>query len=122
MMVYRIKANYRYLYFKYPPTSTNDFCYDEWQSSVESPFRNSVASFRNWVIEDFVMLEFQNEYTGPRNLDKYDVTIKFSREPHQVYDPENFVHYEREYLSDDETLQNDEVVYIDLVRVASPEN
>ena len=121
-MLYKIKANYRYyLYFKYPPTSMNDFrMIDEWQSSVESPFSNSVASFRKSVWEDFVMLEFQNEYTGPRNPNVYDVTINFSREPHQVYDPDNFAHVEREYLSDDETLQNDEVVYIDINRVASP--
>ena len=119
MMLYRITAIYR-TYYKYPPTSMGDIDHiHRRQTSVESPLSNSVASFRKWVIEDLVFLVLQN-YTGPRNLDKYDVTIKFSREPHQIYDPVNFVHYERGYLSDDETLQNAEVVYIDLVRVASP--
>ena len=87
------------------------------QTSVESPLSNSVASFRKWVIEDLGIKERgSGEYLKPEDLESSYIAIKFSREPHQVYDPDNFVHDNREFLSDDELLQYDEVIYIDYVR------
>ena len=112
-MLYRIKANYR-VYFNYPPTSIYDLGGDEWESSVESPLSNSVASFRKWVIEDLGI----SEETFPRDLEKNGIALNFSRQPHQIYDPDNFVHdNQREFLNDDETLQYDEVIYIDFVHL-----
>ena len=99
MKLHRIAVNYR-LYHKYPPTSMAHFRDFTPQRSVESPLNNSVASFRKSVIEDV-------------KITADDVTIKFSREPHPVYDPNNFVHDDqRQFLSDDDLLQYDEFVYV----------
>ena len=115
-MLYRIKAIYR-MYFNYPPTSMDDIYRGLRQSSVESPLSNSVASFRKWVIEDLdIKKRGSSEYVRPENLERNGIALKFSRQPHQVYDPDNFVHDDqREFLSDDEILQYDEVIYIDCV-------
>ena len=85
-----------------------------WQSSVESPLSNSVASFRKWVIEDLdIKEEGSDEHVRPEDLERNGIALKFSRQPHQVYDPNNFVHdNQREYLSDNEILQYDEMIYI----------
>ena len=97
MMLYRIAVNCR-TFVRYPPTSMGDFYDESPQLPIESPLNNSVASFRKWIIED---------------LRISDATITFSREPHPLYDPNNFVHDDqREFLSDDELLQYDEVVYV----------
>ena len=115
MMLYRITAHYR-LYWRHPPTSMSDFGRNEFQSSVESPLSNTVASFRKWVIEDLDIKRGSDEYISPRDLERYGIALKFSRQPHQIYDPINFVHNDqREYLSDDEILQYDEDVCIDYV-------
>ena len=113
MKLYRITANYR-IYFKYPPTSMNDIDHSHSrQSSVESPSSNSVASFRKWVIEDLGLKNSSGEYVSPQDLERKGIALKFSKQPHQIYDPNNFVHDDqREYLSDDEILQYDEVIYI----------
>ena len=98
MMLYRIAVNYR-VCLRYPPTSMADFRDDDQQRSIESPLNNSVTSFRKWVREDLGLNQ--------------GVTVKFSREPHPLYDPNNFLHDDRrEFLSDDELLQYDEVVYV----------
>ena len=102
MKLHRIAVNYR-LYHKYPPTSMAHFSDFVPQRSIESPLNNSVASFRISVKVDVKISK--------------DVTIKFSREPHPLYDPNNLVHDDqREFLSDDELLQYDEVVYVVLLR------
>ena len=92
---------------------------NEWETPVESPLSNSVASFRKWVIEDLGLKEIVSaEYVSPspQDLERHGIALKFSRQPHQVYDPNNFVHDDqREFLSDDEILQYDEVIYIDCV-------
>ena len=113
MMLYRIKASY-IIYLKYPPTSIYDTNGDGWQSLVESPLSNTVASFRKWIIEDLdIKEEESDEYVRPEDLERNGISLKFSRQPHPVYDPYNFVHDDqREYLSDDEILQYDEVIYI----------
>ena len=108
MMLYRITAIYR-IYFKYPPTSMNDIDHSHGrQSSVESQLSNSVASFRKWVIEDLGFKEIVSaEYVSPspQDLERHGIALKFSRQPHPVYDPDNFVHDDqREFLSDDEIL------------------
>ena len=116
MMLYRIKASYR-RYFRYPATSMDYIDHiRRWQSSVESSLSNSVASFRKWVIEDLGIKESSGEYASPEDLERYNIEIKFSRKPHPIYDPYNFVHDNREFLSDDELLQYDELIYIDYVR------
>ena len=115
MMLYRIKAIYR-MYFNYPPTSMDDIYRGLRQSSVESPLSNSVASFRKWVIEDLGLKESSVDYVSPQDLERKGIALEFFRQPHQVYDPNNFVHDDqREFLSDDEILQYDEVIYIDFV-------
>ena len=120
MILYRIKAINR-IYYKYPPTSMNDIYRDLRQISVESPLSNSVASFRKWVIEDLGFKEIVSaEYVSPspQDLERHGIALKFSRQPHPVYDPDNFVHDDqREFLSDDEILQYDEVIYIDFVHL-----
>ena len=90
---------------------------NEWETPVESPLSNSVASFRKWVIEDIGLKDRgSGEYLRPEELESYDIAFKFSRQPHQIYDRNNFVHDDqREFLSDDEILQYDEVIYIDYV-------
>ena len=106
MMLYRIKASYR-RYFRYPATSMDYIDHiRRWQSSVESSLSNSVASFRKWVIEDLCFKkEGSAEYLSPRDCERYNIEIKFSRQPHQIYDRNNFVHDDqREFLSDDEIL------------------
>ena len=117
-MLYRITASYR-MYHKYPPTSMDDIYRGLRQISVESPLSNSVASFRKWVIEDLGFKEIVSaEYVSPspQDLERNGIALKFSRQPHQVYDPNNFVHDDqREFLSDDEILRYDEVIYIDCV-------
>ena len=117
-MLHRIKASYR-MYHEYPPTSMDDIYRGLRQISVESPLSNSVASFRKWVIEDLGFKEIVSaEYVSPspQDLERHGIALKFSRQPHQVYDPNNFVHDDqREFLSDDEILQYDEVIYIDCV-------
>ena len=115
-MLYSITAIYR-MYQEYPPTSISDFYDINSQISEESPLSISVASFRKWVIEDRCLTERKSaEYMKPEDLERHGIALKFSRQPHQVYDPYNFVHdNQREYLSDDEILQYDEVIYIDFV-------
>ena len=115
MMLYRIKAIYK-IYYKYPPTSMNDIDHSHSrQSSVESPSSNSVASFRKWVIEDLGLKESSVDYVSPQDLERKGIALEFFRQPHQVYDPNNFVHDDqREFLRDDEILQYDEVIYIEL--------
>ena len=74
---------------------------EECQRSIESPLNNSVASFKKWFIEDLYC--------------SHDVTITFSREPHPLFDPNNFVYDDRrQFLSDEELLQYDEVVYVEI--------
>ena len=73
------------------------------QRLIESPLNNSVASFKKSVIKEIKIT--------------VDVTIKFSREPHPLYDPNSFVHNDqRQFLSDDELLQYDELVYVSIMR------
>ena len=115
-MLYSITANYR-MYQEYPPTSISDFYDINSQISEESPLSISVASFRKWVIEDIGLKDRgSGEYLRPEELESYDIAFKFSRQPHQIYDRNNFVQDDqREFLSDDEILQYDEVIYIDYV-------
>ena len=120
MMLYRIKMIWR-TYYKYPPTSNRDVADSREEILIESPLKNSVASFRKWVFDD---LNFVYPPNTPRDAINFDSPItlrtiyergdriRFSREPHPIGFSENF-RDERQFLEDDENLQYDEVVYVD---------
>ena len=112
MMLYRIKMIWR-SYKKYPPTSNRDVRDSGEEILMESPHNNSVASFRKWVLDDLNCnyRPFDSPITM-RTLYESGVRIRFSREPHPIGFSENF-RDERQFLSDDENLQYDEVVYVD---------
>ena len=93
---------------------------------IESPHRNSVASFRKSIVDrlKFEGLFFNPEFNPqgafdslmtPRTLHERGIRIRFSRKPHPIGFSENFCD-ERQFLSDDENLQYDAVVYVDYLK------